>query len=72
MHIVIFLADLDEKYSLPPNITFDQQPLYWKSNKILAECTDSTLQKVILLLGCFHTMMTPTWLRWLFNGGKWT
>ena len=53
---ITFLADLAEKHSLPPIITFDQ-PLYWKSNKIIAECTDSTLQKVILLLGCFHTVM---------------
>ena len=28
-----------------------------KSNKILAECTDSTLQEVTLLVGCFHTVM---------------
>ena len=53
---ITFLADLAEKHSLTPIITFDQ-PLYWKSNKILVECTDFTLQKVILLLGCFHTVM---------------
>ena len=53
---ITFLADLAEKYSLPPIITFDQ-PLHWKSNKILAECTDSTLQEGILLLECFHTVM---------------
>ena len=52
-----FLTDLAHKYSLPSIITFDQ-PLFWKASKIINESVnDASLQKVVLMLGSFHTVM---------------
>ena len=40
-----------------PIITFDQ-PLYWKASEIIANAPDNShLKEIVLLLGCFHTLM---------------
>ena len=42
------------KYNHPTIITFDQ-PLFWKSSKIVSESTDNVIKNIVLLLGNFHT-----------------
>ena len=45
------------KHSVIPIITFDQ-PLYWKASEIIANAPDNShLKEIVLLLGCFHTLM---------------
>ena len=43
-------------YKIPYILTFDQ-PLFWKSSKIINETTDPEFDKITLLLGTFHTAM---------------
>ena len=51
-----FLSTFGEKYKKPSIITFDQ-PLYWKANKIVTGSSELHIQKIVLLLGSFHTVM---------------
>ena len=52
-----FLCGLASKHHLEPVITFDQ-PLYWKAAEIIQDSpSNSHLKSIVLLLGCFHTLM---------------
>ncbi|KAL2082773.1 hypothetical protein ACEWY4_022591 [Coilia grayii] len=52
-----FICDLAFKHQLAPVITFDQ-PLYWKAAEIIQDsASGSELKYIVLLLGCFHTLM---------------
>lgn len=52
-----FLAEQAKKNNVTPIITFDQ-PLWWKSHKIIcAENDDSELKKIIIMMGGLHTEM---------------
>lgn len=43
--------------NLPTIVTFDQ-PLYWKAAEILIGAPQSShLKGIVLMLGCFHTLM---------------
>ena len=51
-----FLSNLAANCNQPSIVTFDQ-PLYWKSNKIIKTSSNSLLNETILMLGTFHTVM---------------
>ena len=48
-----YVSNLAFTYKIPCIITFDQ-PLFWKSSKIINETTDPEFDKITLLLGTFH------------------
>lgn len=55
---LVYMTNQAEKYQIAPVITFDQ-PLYWKAYMIIQnEPESSTLKKIVLLLGGFHTEMS--------------
>ena len=55
--ILDFICNLAMKHNLPTIVTFDQ-PLYWKAAKIIIDAPqNSHLKGVVLMLGCFHTLM---------------
>ncbi len=52
-----FICNLAMKHNLPVIVRFDQ-PLYWKAAEIIIDAPqDSYLKDIVLLLGCFHTLM---------------
>ena len=51
-----FLSKLAANCNQPSIVTFDQ-PLYWKSNKIIKTTTNQLLKETVLMLGTFHTVM---------------
>ena len=52
-----FICNLTMKHNLPTIVTFDQ-PLYWKAAEIIIDVPqNSHLKRIVLLLGCFHTLM---------------
>jgi len=52
-----FLCKQATSQNITPIITFDQ-PFYWKANKIILDAPkNSHLKDIVLLLGCFHTLM---------------
>ena len=52
-----FICNLAMKHKLPTIVTFDQ-PLYWKAAEIIIDAPqNSYLKPIVLLLGCFHTLM---------------
>ena len=51
-----FLAKLARNNAQPSIVTFDQ-PLYWKSSKIINTSTDSIFDDTVVMLGTFHTIM---------------
>ena len=55
---MLFVNKLTEKHGIDPILTFDQ-PLFWKSMEIkLHEQHKGTFDKMVLLLGTFHTCMS--------------
>ena len=53
-----FVSDLAQKYGRDPVLTFDQ-PLYWKAMEIKThEQPKGSFNKMVLVLGTFHTCMT--------------
>lgn len=53
-----FVVSQAKKYGYPPILTFDQ-PLYWKSIKIVKDANaGSDLSSLVLKLGGFHTIMS--------------
>ena len=52
-----FVASQGRTYGLTPVLTFDQ-PLWWKSMKILKSNTTNELSSIVLKLGGFHLMMS--------------
>ena len=53
-----FIASQGTKYGFAPVLTFDQ-PLYWKSLQIVKSVNpSSSVSKIVLNLGGFHTMMS--------------
>jgi len=52
-----YLCKIADDHKSPAVVTFDQ-PLYWKAFQIKHEVpADSPVRDVVLLLGCFHTLM---------------
>lgn len=52
-----FICKQATAHSITPIITFDQ-PLYWKASEIILDAPqNSHLKDIVLLLGCFHTLM---------------
>ena len=52
-----FVCNLAMKHNLPTIVTFDQ-PLYWKAAEIIIDAPQSShLKGIVLMLGCFHTLM---------------
>jgi len=52
-----FVCNLAMKHNLPAIVTFDQ-PLYWKAAEIITNAPQSShLKGIVLMLGCFHTLM---------------
>ena len=52
-----FICNLAMKHNLPTIVTFDQ-PLYWKAAEIIIDAPqNSHLKGIVLMLGCFHTLM---------------
>ena len=52
-----FVCNLAMKHNLPTIVTFDQ-PLYWKAAEIIIDAPQSShLKGIVLMLGCFHTIM---------------
>ena len=52
-----FVCNLAMKHNLPTIVTFDQ-PLYWKAAEIIIDAPQrSHLKGIVLMLGCFHTLM---------------
>ena len=55
--ILDFICNLAMKHNLPTIVTFDQ-PVYWKAAEIIIDAPqNSHLKGVVLMLGCFHTLM---------------
>ena len=55
---ISFVSDLARKYAHDPLLTFDQ-PLYWKSMEItIHEQQKGFFNKIVILLGTFHTCMS--------------
>lgn len=52
-----FVASQGRTYGFTPVLTFDQ-PLWWKSMKILKSDTTNELSSIVLKLGGFHLMMS--------------
>ena len=52
-----FVASQGRTYGFTPVLTFDQ-PLWWKSVKILKSDTTNELSSIVLKLGGFHLMMS--------------
>ena len=52
-----FVCTLAISHNLPTIVTFDQ-PLYWKAAEIIIDAPQSShLKGIVLMLGCFHTLM---------------
>ena len=52
-----YLCKIASDHNVPAVVTFDQ-PLYWKASQVKHEVPeDSPIHDVILLLGCFHTVL---------------
>ena len=52
-----FICNLAMKHKLPTIVTCDQ-PLYWKTAEIIIDASqNSNLKEIVLLLGCFHTLL---------------
>ena len=52
-----FVCNLAMRHNLPTIVTFDQ-PLYWKATEIIIDAPQSShLKGIVLMLGCFHTLM---------------
>ena len=52
-----FVCNLAISHNLPTIVTFDQ-PLYWKAAEIIIDAPQSShLKGIVLMLGCFHTLM---------------
>ena len=52
-----FVCNLAMKHNLPTIVTFNQ-PLYWKAAEIMIDAPQSSyLKDIVLMLGCFHTLM---------------
>ena len=51
-----YVSNLAFTYKIPCILAFDQ-PLFWKSSKIINETTDPDFDKITLLSGTFHTAM---------------
>ena len=43
-------------HHVTPIITFDQ-PLYWKAAEIIIDAPQNNLERIVLMLGSFHTFM---------------
>ena len=52
---VKFLAKLARNNAPPSIVTFDQ-PVFWKSSKIINTSTDSISDYTVVMLGTFHTV----------------
>ena len=53
-----FVYNLAMKHNLPTIVSFDH-PLDCKANKIIIDAPQSShMKSIILMLGCFHTLMT--------------
>ena len=56
-----FICNLAMKHNLHTIVNFDQ-PLYWKAAEIIIDAPqNSHLKGVVLMLGCFHTLMNLLW-----------
>jgi len=52
-----FVCNNAMKHNLPTIVTF-YQPLYWKAAEIIIDAPQSShLKGIVLMLGCFHTLM---------------